>query len=659
MNRSVPASATLLERLRTAREYFDNQQYTEAADLFLQALELAPDNSGLCFSAGNALRHTGDYERAATLYRTAAGKRPGFFAAFCNLGAALRELQRFDEAIDALEKAAAVRPEALEPHLQIADLCIRQSRIGEAEAHLNEALIHHPGSAEAENGLGNCAMARHELNAAKEHYHRALRLRPVYAEAHYNLGAVMREWDRLDEAAACYRSAIRFEPGKTAPIVNLGEVSRLLGDTAASETFFREALAIDPECQPAQHNLLVSMNYNHLLCPEAVLAAHCGWGKQFASPPPAPPWRNIPSPGRKLVIGYLSPDFCSHPAAAFLEPMLRHHDRDQFEIRCYAETVHQDQATEAFKKLADSWRTVERMSDRDVADLIRGDCVDLLVDTAGHLNGNRLGVFALRAAPLQISGIGYPGTTGLAAMDYRITDAVIDPPQEQTCAVEKPLRPGNGFCCYKPPDNLPPVAAPPALTIGYITFGSLHTTARLNEAVISRWSAVLRAIPSSRLIICRATLTPSVIARLSGWFARREVDPGRIDFRPVIPSTGHLTVYNDIDITLDTLPWSGHTTACESLIMGVPIITLTGDRQAGRMVSSVLTTAGLPQWIARSDDEFIAIAAQQAALPAKLAAMRTGLRQQLLASPLCEGASYMKNLEEKYRAIWQKWCENQ
>ncbi|MBN1307357.1 MAG: tetratricopeptide repeat protein [Chitinispirillaceae bacterium] len=651
------ASSRLQQLLRKAQNCLDQQQFAAAGDLFIEALDLSPDSPDLCFSAGNALRQTGDYERAASLYRRAAEKRRGFFAALCNLAASLRELQRLDEAISALEKAVALRPEAIEPRLQLADWCIRQSLVTEAEAHLNEALTYHPGSAEAENGLGNCAMARHDLNAAKNHYYRALRLRPDYANAHYNIGNIMREWNRLDEAAACYLSTIRFQPGKTAPLVNLGETRQLLGEPAASEACFREALAIDPECRAAQDNLLVSMNYNHLYTPEAVFAAHCEWGKRFALQA-APQWRNIPSPGRKLIIGYLSPDFRSHPAAAFLEPMLRHHDPDRFEIRCYAETVHKDHTTEAFRELADSWRTVERMSDREVADRIRNDGVDVLVDTAGHFRGNRLGVFALRAAPLQISGIGYPGTTGLAAMDYRITDAVIDPPEADDCALEKPLRLGKGFCCYRPPECLPAVGTLPALTNRYITFGSLHTTARLNEAVIALWSAVLRAVPSSRLLICRATLTPSVISRLRGWFSRGKIDPGRISFRPVIPAAGHLTVYNDIDFSLDTFPWSGHTTACESLIMGVPMITLTGDRHAGRLAASVLSAAGLPQCIARSQEEFVAIAAGHAAQPDKLASLRPGLRRRVIASLLCDGASYMKNLEEQYRRIWRKWCEN-
>ncbi len=656
MTMHASSSTQLQNLLCEAQVCLDNQQFAAAGDLFLQALELASDDPDLCFSTGNALRRTGDYGQAAALYRRAVDKRPGFFAALCNLGAALKELQRFGEAIVWLEKAAALQPETVELRLQLADLYIRQSRLTEAHSALEEALKRRPGSADILNGLGNCAMARRDLNAAKEYYHRALRLRPDFGEVHYNLGTLLREWDRLDEAVACYRNAIRFQPGRAVQLVNLGETYQLLGDTELSETCFRDALAIDPECELAHHNLLVSMNYNVRHQPHSVIEAHDQWGKRHAVMPLTYNWHNDRSPDRRLKIGYLSPDFCNHPAAAFLEPILHHHDRERFEIHCYAHTVHQDGRTELFRQLASHWQPVERLNDRDVTDLIRGDGIDLLIDTAGHLNGNRLGVFTRKAAPLQISGIGYPGTTGCGTIDYKITDAVIDPPQERSFTIEKPLLIRNGFCCYKPPDSLPPVEALPALTKGYFTFGSLHTTARLNESVIALWSRVLSALPSSRLIICRNTLTPSVVNRLSAWFSREGIALARIDFRNVLPEAGYLAVYNDIDISLDTHPWSGHTTACESLFMGVPIITLHGDRPAGRMVGSVLTMAGLPEFVAHSTDEFVAIAARSAASHADCADLRAGLRSRMAGSHLCDGPAYVRNLEERYREIWREWC---
>jgi predicted O-linked N-acetylglucosamine transferase (SPINDLY family) len=336
--------------------------------------------------------------------------------------------------------------------------------------------------------------------------------------------------------------------------------------------------------------------------------------------------------------------------------MLQHHNREQFEVFCYSQTVHIDERTDIFKSFASHWKTIERLNDDEVTALIRSDAIDILVDTAGHFGGNRLEVFANRAVPLQISGIGYPGSTGLAAIDYRISDTIIDPPKQGRVTLEKPILLENGFCCYMLPPTAPPVAPLPACTNRYITFGSLHTTARLNRETIALWSLVLKNVPSARLIICRNTLTPTVISRLSAWFLEDGITLSRIEFRPSIPSAGHLSVYNDIDITLDTIPWSGHTTACESLAMGLPVVTLCGSRHAGRMVSSVLTFSHLSRLIASNENEFVGNAKKLAEDIAELAKMRASLRSHILASPLCDGRGYMLSLEEKYRSIWKDWC---
>lgn len=676
--------------LAKAREYSRNGASENAARCFRRALRSAPDDPDLLLTVADAERRCDRYDTAEGLLRRAVDIRPGFFAAWCNLGASLRELGRNEEATamfekalslqpdsaearynaamayldcsqyakaaELLEKAAELQPEMSGLHARLAHVYMKQSRFSDAKKVLSETLLRHPGSAEILNGLGNCAMKQRDLAAAKEYYIRALRCRPDFAEAHYNLGNIMREWNHPDEAVVSYRHALRFQPNRTAVLVNLGETLQLLGKTAESEACFRKALDIDPDCSIAGHNLLVSINYNPGHTAEAVIAAHVEWGKR--QPPPGPPGKlkNDRNPERPLRIGYISPDFCNHPAASFLEPLLQHHNREHFIVHCYAQTVHEDEQTERFRSLASSWRPIERLSDGEAVQLIRNDRIDILIDTAGHLNGNRCGVLAEKAAPVQISGIGYPGPLGLPSVDYRITDAIIDPEKEPAVYPEKPLRLDRGFCCYRPPGHLPPVAPLPALSNGYLTFASLHTTARLNEQVIDLWCRVLTALPSSRLVIFRTSLAASVQQRLSGWFADRKISRNRIDFMSEVPSEGYLPVYDGIDLSLDTFPWSGHTTACEALMMGVPTITLRGDRPAGRMVESVLRSAGLSGFAAVTEEQFIGIARKYAESVEELSKLRSGLRKQVCASPLCSGAEYTAEIERRFQSIWHEWC---
>jgi predicted O-linked N-acetylglucosamine transferase (SPINDLY family) len=304
-----------------------------------------------------------------------------------------------------------------------------------------------------------------------------------------------------------------------------------------------------------------------------------------------------------------------------------------------------------FKKSTDQWREISHLSDNDTYELIKGDQIDILVDCAGHMAGNRLGVFAMHPSKIQISGFGYPSTTGLQSINYRITDSICEPAELHHLCNEKLLYIDHGFFTYVPPSDAPGITELPSIEKNYITFGSLHTTARLNNEVIQLWSEILKTVNNSRLILFRTTLTESIIKRITGWFENYGIASNRITFLNQIHSDHYLTTYHDIDISLDTFPWSGHTTACESLWMGVPMITLKGDRHASRMVASLMERIGLPEFVADSSEKCIDIAKIATSDLHHLNTLRGSMRRRMLHSPVGENEKWVRELEDKYLRI--------
>ena len=339
----------------------------------------------------------------------------------------------------------------------------------------------------------------------------------------------------------------------------------------------------------------------------------------------------------------------------FFEPVLRHHDPHAVEVFCYSEVLLGDAVTERLRARVTGWRPIHGQSDEEVAAQVRADGIDILVDLAGH-TGGRLGLFALQPAPVQISWLGYPATTGLSAMQYRLTDAIADPPGEDSCHTEELVRLPGGFCAYLPAADAPPVSPPPCCENQVVTFGSLHKLAKLNDAMLDLWCDLLRTVPNTRLLVFRDGLRGSVAEDFRSRFQRRGIGEDRVLLRHRVERPGgYFSVYQDVDVLLDVFPWSGHATACEALWQGVPVVTLLGERHAGRMVASVLTQVGLAELIASSPQEYVAQAAGLARSKDRLSALRFGLREQMRRSPLCDGAGLTKNLEATYRTLWRRW----
>lgn len=527
----------------------------------------------------------------------------------------------------------------------------RAGRMHQAEVLYRRVLALDPSNADAWHLLGLIAHAAGQNEPAVQYLRHALQLAPSRADFLNNLATIHEADGELDLAADCLRAALRLRPDYAAAHHNLGEVCKSLGLLTEAMSSYRIACRCNPALAVAQHSLLNLLNYDPDARLDAVLAEHRRWGERFATPI-APPSHD-PNPERRLRIGYVSPDFRKHAVARFFEPLLEFRDRSRFEVVLYAEAPVADTVTTRLRSLADGWRSTWGRSAADVAQQVREDRIDLLIDLAGHTRNNRLDVFALRPAPVQITYLGYPNTTGLTTVDYRISDAILDPPGEPTWTTEEVVRVPGGCWCFRPPDNAPEVKPPPSRSTGRITFGSHHAPIKLSDSTLAVWARVLDAVPDSRLLLFRHSLYPSVERELRRRLERFGVASERVELRrPNADEASYLAVYHDIDVLLDCWPFTGHTLTCEALWMGVPGVTLRGDRHAGRLSASVLTPLGLSDWIAESPEEYIDIARQACGDLDRLTRLRAELRNRIR-STLADGPAFMRRLEEVYRQLWR------
>jgi predicted O-linked N-acetylglucosamine transferase (SPINDLY family) len=595
-----------------------------AAALFREAIRLAPRLPQPHNNLGNLCQDLGLFAEAEACYRRAIAVAPLFALAHANLGGLLASRGRLTEAIAAYRQALQLDPTNSTAAGRLTAVLLQLNRVAEALAVCQEALRRTPQDAELLNVLGNALAAQGRLDEAAEPYRRAVERRPDWSVPHYNLGLNLLNQGRLAEARASLEEALRLAPDD--PVTHSTYVGSFLYDPAADAATLLE--------QPRRW---VERHTRHL-------------------PPPAPHTNN-PDPERRLRVGYVSPDFRSHAAAFFLEPILAHHDPARVEVFCYAEVTAPDEVTARLRRLVPQWCDTPGLSDDELAGRIRSDGIDVLVELCGHMAYNRLLTFARRPAPVQVSYLGYPATSGLPAIPYRLADAVTASPGEPLSVGEELVILPGLFCCYAPPPALRIEPQPPSRRSGVITFGSLHKLCKLNAAVLDVWARLLREVSGSRLLLCRSTLQAATLGWFRGQFARRGVAPERIACGQV--ETGgmrHLLCYNEIDVALDSFPWSGHTTACEALWMGVPVVTLRGDRYAGRMTASVLDALDLSAWAAATADEYVRVAGELARDEARRATLRRELRSRLEGSSLCDGARFVRGWEEVCRRLWRRWC---
>ncbi|MFM9968283.1 MAG: tetratricopeptide repeat protein [Burkholderiales bacterium] len=529
----------------------------------------------------------------------------------------------------------------------------------EAEALLQVLLRANPNHIEAILHLCACLRQLGRVDEAIECLEHAVWLDDRLADAHLTLGNLALQRGSHDAALRSYERVLELSPAECGVQVLRAELLMYLGRQNEGIACLRRAIECDPSQDHLHGNLLLWLNFVPGLSREALLQEHRRWAADRAQTPRVESrmHSHTKDPERRLRVGYISPFLFRQPIGYFMEPVLSSHDDARFEIFVYSDTAYRDAATERMRSLNLHWRDCADWDDATLERMLLEDSIDILVDLTGHNTGGRLQVFARKPAPVQISYLGYLNTTGLAAMDYRMTDAVADPPGTEGYYSEKLLRlPGTQWC-YRPDPATPPVTELPALTAGYVTFGSFHNFAKLNAAVFEAWASLLRALPESQLMVAGVP-NGSPVDRLREMFEYFGVAAARL--RIVSPQNyeNYLRLYGEVDIALDSWPYNGATTTCDSLWMGVPVVTLAGDAGMSRSGVSLLRSAGLPEHIATSVADYVRIARELATDLQTLALLRRGLRDQFRASPIMDAKGFTEGVEDAYRSVWREWCKH-
>jgi predicted O-linked N-acetylglucosamine transferase (SPINDLY family) len=629
-----------------------------AEALMRRALAEAPNDPDLLNNLGTVLRALNRVEEAIVFHHRAIEARPDFAEAHSNLGNALRDYGRLPEASLCYERALRFKPDFAEAYLNYGNVLRGLGRLHEAVASYRRALGLNPALADAHNNLGTALKDLGQADAAAASYRRALDLNPNSATALYNLANMLSELERLDEAAALLERALELQPQLAEAHLNLGNVLKNQGRLLEAVESFQRALAVRPGYGAAHSNLLFTLNYLDGVRQRQIYDAHRQFHVMHAASLAASiaPHQNAPDPDRRLKIGYVSPDFRQHACAYFLEPLLANHDRGNVEVYAYAEVTRPDPMTARLRARTDQWRSTCGLNDEQVAEQIRADGVDVLVDLAGHTANSRLLVFARKPAPVQVSYLGYPATTGLDTMDYRLTDAHAEPEgASERWYTERLVRLPHSLWCYQPLDDMPEVSLSPAERNGFVTFGSFNNFAKIGPRVLDLWAELLQVLPASRLLmIC----VPEGAAQraLIEQFGARGIGADRLRLYGRLPRAGYLALYSEVDIALDPFPCNGGTTTCDALWMGLPVIALIGDTFLSRAGLSVLASAGLSDLAAATPGEYIAIGARLSADIEALAARRAAMRTQLRGSPLMDARRFARDVEQAYRAMWRQWC---
>ncbi|MBC8108352.1 MAG: tetratricopeptide repeat protein [Anaerolineae bacterium] len=648
--------------MRQAAAHHAAARLDQAAALCEQVLSLQPNNVNAVHLKGMLAMRAGRLDQSIELLTQSASIAPHAAIIQHNLGQALRLAGRFDLAAAAYRKAISLEPKYAKAHLGLGLSLERAGDVRAAIEPLRTAVRLQPGFFEAWNALGIAYLSLKRRDESIEALSRAAALAPNDASPQYNLGKVLHDAGQFDRAAEALKRAIALNPSHAAAHQNL---ANLLGESGRIDDAMllqRRAIELAPTDTGIASNLLLSLHYSSRTTPELSLDEHKRWAARHGKPNDPPiVHRNHRSPDQRLRIGYLSPDYNRHPVASFLENVLAGHDRSQFEVFAYSNSTAIDDMTKRLRGLVDHWRDIATVNDDAAAKLIVDDQIDVLIDLAGHTGNNRAPLMARGAAPVEFTYLGYPATTGIPAVQYRITDAIADPlGMTESHHTEALVRLPDCFLCYRPDDDAPPTLdATPAQKRGHVTFGSFNNFAKITDEMLNYWATIVHAVPKSRMLLkARALDSSDVRQRVIDIFTKHDVDSDRVQMAGWTSYDQRHAIVASADIALDSFPYHGTTTTCETLWLGVPWITLAGRTHVSRVSASILSVIGCPELVANSADEYSAKAIELANDLPRMNDYRTMLRAKMQASPLLDRKNFVAKLEHAYRDAWRKWCSS-
>jgi len=629
-----------------------------AEDLIKRAIALNPKCPQFHYHLGMVMQAVRRLDEAASAYSSAIQLNPSHAEAFLNLGNTFLELGRLDEAGEVFRQAIRVRPDYPLAYSNLGIVLKKQGKFTESISLYHRAIALKPDFADAYSNLTVSLTELRQLDEAIAVAKKAIALAPDSVESYNNLAMALAERGRLDEASAAASEALKRKPDLAEPHLIMGNVRMDQGRVEEAIAYYERAAALKPDDPRLESNRLYALHFHPAYDARRLYDEHRKYNEKFAKPlarsivPHAPPGPSA----RKLRIGYVSADLRTHPIGRFILPALQHHDRNQFEIFCYSDSRMSDAMTAKLAGYCSGWREIAGWSDERAAKLIRDDAIDILVDLTMHMANGRPLTFARKPAPVQVSYLAYCSTMGLDAIDYRLTDPHLDPPGDgDACYSEQSIRLPETYWCYDPGMPTPDISPLPALESGHITFGCLNNFSKASKDALATWRRLLESVPGSRLLLY--SLPGSHRDDAIQFMTRTGLDASRIAFVGKTPGPEYFALYGKIDIALDPFPCAGGTTTCDALWMGVPVVTLAGRTAVGRSGVSLLSNVGLRQLVAGSPDEYVRIAAELARDLPSLAALRQGLRNRMLQSPLTDATRFARNIENTYREMWRQWRE--
>ncbi len=653
---SPVAMADLQREFNSALEHFRAGRFREAELAARRLLRQLPDHLDVLTLAGLSALQCGRTTEAIADLSRAAQLSPRIAACHSNLGEAYRRAGRLDESIASLRTAMSLDPNFTDAWINLATVQLQLKQPSDALVSATHATRLAPNAGLAQFRLGQALKESNRTDEAIAALQTATRLLPDNAELFFELGDAYDRSKRHDLAVEAFTRSMQLKPDRAGVYYALGAALGRVGRLDDAMATFRAGTRVAPDDVGLASNVLFGLMFQENITAEQILAEHVAWAERFADPITAKalPHDNDRDPDRRLRVGYVSPDIREHPLAWIGLPLLQAHDRSNVEVYCYSDVEKPDAITPRFRAAADHWRDVLHRSDDEVAQMIRSDRIDVLIDLTMHMSRARPLLFARKPAPVQIAWFAYPGTTGLAAIDYRFTDPTLDPPGTEAGKYrEESVRLPDTFWCYAPMSD-ERASELPAKSNGFVTFGCLNSPHKLNDRTIETWARIVASVDRSRFIVF---IPPGPMREhVSELFAKQNVDRSRIEFVAFQPRAEYLRTHGRIDIALDTFPYNGHTTSLDAMWLGVPVVTLVGERVVGRGGLSQLTNLNLTELAAGDVEAFVRIATELANDLPRLSELRATLRRRMESSPLMDAPRFARGFESALRQCWRRWC---